>query len=154
MDFRKWVCEDYQEQIVWEFNVFIYREFYEQIFFIYFKEGIVWLYICLGECEEILGRGVVLFGIMQWVEVFNDIFEWVLECVNDLLYRQNFIFYLFLCFFKDDSVDFCIMEILKDIFDFFYGGCVYIFEYDEYYCYQDCIYEVVVEGVLLEIDSL
>lgn len=31
---------------------------------------------------------------------------------------------------------------------------MYIFEYDEYYRYQDCTYEVVAEGVLPEIDSL
>ena len=40
-DFRKRVREDYQEQIVREFNAAIHREFYEQTFPIHSKEGIV-----------------------------------------------------------------------------------------------------------------
>ena len=91
---------------------------------------------------------------MQRVEAPNDTSERVLERVNDLLYRQNSISHSLLRFLKDDSVDLCIMEILKDILDLFHGGRVYIFEYDEYYRYQDCTYEVVAEGVLPEIDSL
>lgn len=153
-DFRKRVREDYQEQIVREFNASIHREFYEQTFPIHSKEGIVWLHTRLGEREEIPGRGVVSFGIMQRVEAPNDTSERVLERVNDLLYRQNSISHSLLRFLKDDSVDLCIMEILKDILDLFHGGRVYIFEYDEYYRYQDCTYEVVAEGVLPEIDSL
>ena len=88
-DFRKRVREDYQEQIVREFNASIHREFYEQTFPIHSKEGIVWLHTRLGEREEIPGRGVVSFGIMQRVEAPNDTSERVLERVNDLLYRQN-----------------------------------------------------------------
>ena len=146
--------EDYQEQIVREFNASIHREFYEQTFPIHSKEGIVWLHTRLGEREEIPGRGVVSFGIMQRVEAPNDTSERVLERVNDLLYRQISIFDSLLRFLKEDSVVLCIMEILKDILDLFHGGRVYIFEYDEYYRYQDCTYEVVAEGVLPEIDSL
>lgn len=153
-DFRRRVREDYQEQIVREFNASIHREFYEQTFPIQSKEGIVWLHTRLGEREEIPGRGVVSFGIIQRVEAPNDTSERVLERVNDLLYRQNSISHSLLRFLKDDSVDLCIMEILKDILDLFHGGRVYIFEYDEYYRYQDCTYEVVAEGVLPEIDSL
>lgn len=114
----------------------------------------MWLHTRLGEREEIPGRGVVSFGIMQRVEAPNDTSERVLERVNDLLYRQNSISHSLLRFLKDDSVDLCIMEILKDILDLFHGGRVYIFEYDEYYRYQDCTYEVVAEGVLPEDDSL
>ena len=51
-DFRKRVREDYQEQIVREFNASIHREFYEQTFPIHSKEGIVWLHTRLGEREE------------------------------------------------------------------------------------------------------
>ena len=153
-DFRKRVREDYQEQIVREFNASIHREFYEQTFPIHSKEGIVWLHTRLGEREEIPGRGVVSFGIMQRVEAPNDTSERVLERVNDLLYRQNSISHSLLRFLKDDSVDLCILDILKDILDLFHWGRVYIFEYDEYYRYQDCTYEVVAEGVLPEIDSL
>lgn len=80
--------EDYQEQIVREFNASIHREFYEQTFPIHSKEGIVVAHP-FGEREEIPGRGVVSFGIMQRVEAPNDTSERVLERVNDLLYRQN-----------------------------------------------------------------
>lgn len=102
-DFRKRVREDYQEQIVREFNASIHREFYEQTFPIHSKEGIVWLHTRLGEREEIPGRGVVSFGIMQRVEAPNDTSERVLERVNDLLYRQNSISHSLLRFLKDDS---------------------------------------------------
>lgn len=51
-------------------------------------------------------------------------------------------------FFSNDSGPlYNIRGILKDILDLFHGGRVYIFEYDEYYRYQDCTYEVVAEGV-------
>ncbi len=43
-DLRRRVREDYQEQIVREFNASIHREFYEQTFPIQSKEGIVWLH--------------------------------------------------------------------------------------------------------------
>lgn len=154
MDFRERVRKDYQEQIVREFNASIHREFYEQTFPIYSKEGIIWLHTRLGNREEVPGRGIISFGTIQRVEAPNDTSERILERVNDLLYRQNSISHSLLRFLKDDSVDLCIMEILKDILDLFHGGRVYIFEYDEYYRYQDCTYEVVAEGVPAEIESL
>lgn len=154
MDFRERVRKDYQEQIVREFNASIHREFYEQTFPIYSKEGIIWLHTRLGNREEVPGRGIISFGTIQRVEAPNETSERILERVNDLLYRQNSISHSLLRFLKDDSVDLCIMEILKDILDLFHGGRVYIFEYDEYYRYQDCTYEVVAEGVPAEIESL
>lgn len=153
-DFRERVRKDYQEQIVREFNAYIHKEFYEQTFPIHTKEGIVWLHTRLGDREEIPGRGVVSFGIIQRVKAPDDSSEPILARINDLLYRQNSISLSLLRFLKDDSVDLCIMEILQDILDLFHGGRVYIFEYDEYYRYQDCTYEVVADGVLPEIKSL
>lgn len=124
MDFRERVRKDYQEQIVREFNASIHREFYEQTFPIYSKEGIIWLHTRLGNREEVPGR-IISFGTIQRVEAPNETSERILERVNDLLYRQNSISHSLLRFLKDDSVDLCIMDILKDILDLFVAdGCI------------------------------
>ena len=86
-DFRERVRKDYQEQIVREFNAYIHKEFYEQTFPIHTKEGIVWLHTRLGDREEIPGRGVVSFGIIQRVKAPDDSSEPILARINDLLYR-------------------------------------------------------------------
>lgn len=74
-----------------------------------------------------------------------------LRRVNSLLRRQSFISQSLLRFLHDEEVDSCVMEILNDILNLYYGeGRVYIFEYDENHTHQSCIYEVVSEGVSSE----
>ena len=58
-------------------------------------------------------------------------------------------------FLRDEAVESCIADILRDILNLYNGkGRVYIFEYDEIYAHHSCIYEVVSEGVSAEIDNL
>ena len=75
--------------------------------------------------------------------------------MNDLLCRQNFVSQSLLRFLRDEAVESCIADILRDILNLYNGkGRVYIFEYDEIYAHHSCIYEVVSEGVSAEIDNL
>ena len=75
--------------------------------------------------------------------------------MNDLLCRQNFVSQSLLRFLRDEAVESCIADILRDILNLYNGkGRVYIFEYDENYAHHSCIYEVVSEGVSAEIDNL
>ena len=75
--------------------------------------------------------------------------------MNDLLCRQNFVSQSLLRFLRDEAVESCITDILRDILNLYNGkGRVYIFEYDEIYAHHSCIYEVVSEGVSAEIDNL
>ena len=82
--------------------------------------------------------------------------QWdALRRVNDLLCRQNFVSQSLLRFLRDEAVESCIADILRDILNLYNGkGRVYIFEYDEIYAHHSCIYEVVSEGVSAEIDNL
>ena len=72
-----------------------------------------------------------------------------------MLCRQNFVSQSLLRFLRDEAVESCIADILRDILNLYNGkGRVYIFEYDEIYAHHSCIYEVVSEGVSAEIDNL
>ena len=52
--------------------------------------------------------------------------------MNDLLCRQNFVSQSLLRFLRDEAVESCIADILRDILNLYNGkGRVYIFEYDE-----------------------
>ena len=96
------------------------------------------------------------FGIIQRVEAPKEEDQRdALRRVNDLLCRQNFVSQSLLRFLRDEAVESCITDILRDILNLYNGkGRVYIFEYDEIYAHHSCIYEVVSEGVSAEIDNL
>ena len=96
------------------------------------------------------------FGVIQRVEAPEQIEQKkALKRVNDLLLRQNYISQSLYRFLRDERVEECVTEILKDILNLYNGkGRVYIFEYDEIYAHHSCIYEVVSEGVSAEIDNL
>ena len=118
----------------------------------------VWLHTRLGFREK--GSGVdggdKSFGIIQRVEAPKEEDQRdALRRVNDLLCRQNFVSQSLLRFLRDEAVESCIADILRDILNLYNGkGRVYIFEYDEIYAHHSCIYEVVSEGVSAEIDNL
>ena len=68
--------------------------------------------------------------------------------VNNLLRRQNYISQSLLRFLRDEEVESCITEILKDILNLHANrGRVYIFEYDETCTHHSCTYEATSEGV-------
>ena len=155
-DFQKLIREDYREQIIQEFraNANIHRNFYEQTFPIRSRYGEIWLHTRLAHREKGTGTngGDKSFGVIQRVEAPKESEQRdALRRVNSLLRRQSFISQSLLRFLHDEEVDSCVMEILNDILNLYYGeGRVYIFEYDENHTHQSCIYEVVSEGVSSE----
>lgn len=153
-DFRLLVREDYRERIAKEFNANIHKEFYESTFPIRSKYGEVWVHTRLGAREDIPGRGTVSFGIIQLLEKNAGQTYSELQRVNELVHRQNSISQSLLHFVNEESLDACIKTVLEDILEFYKGGRVYIFEFDETYTYQSCAYEVVSEGVEPEIETL
>jgi signal transduction histidine kinase len=159
-DFLNLIREDYRKQIAQEFqaNSSIHKDFYEQTFPIHSKYGEVWLHTRLTFREKGTGvdGGDKAFGIIQRVEAPKEEDQRdALRRVNDLLCRQNFVSQSLLRFLRDEAVESCIADILRDILNLYNGkGRVYIFEYDEIYAHHSCIYEVVSEGVSAEIDNL
>ena len=159
-DFLNLIREDYRKQIAQEFraNSSIHKDFYEQTFPIHSKYGEVWLHTRLAFREKGTGvdGGDKSFGIIQRVEAPKEEDQRdALRRVNDLLCRQNFVSQSLLRFLRDEAVESCIADILRDILNLYNGkGRVYIFEYDENYAHHSCIYEVVSEGVSAEIDNL
>ena len=159
-DFLNLIREDYRKQIAQEFraNSSIHKDFYEQTFPIHSKYGEVWLHTRLAFREKGTGvdGGDKSFGIIQRVEAPKEEDQRdALRRVNDLLCRQNFVSQSLLRFLRDEAVESCITDILRDILNLYNRkGRVYIFEYDEIYAHHSCIYEVVSEGVSAEIDNL
>ena len=159
-DFLNLIREDYRKQIAQEFraNSSIHKDFYEQTFPIHSKYGEVWLHTRLAfrEMGTGAGGGDKSFGVIQRVEAPKEEDQRdALRRVNDLLCRQNFVSQSLLRFLRDEAVESCIADILRDILNLYNGkGRVYIFEYDEIYAHHSCIYEVVSEGVSAEIDNL
>ena len=159
-DFLNLIREDYRKQIAQEFraNSSIHKDFYEQTFPIHSKYGEVWLHTRLAFREKGTGvdGGDKSFGIIQRVEAPKEEDQRdALRRVNDLLCRQNFVSQSLLRFLRDEAVESCITDILRDILNLYNGkGRVYIFEYNEIYAHHSCIYEVVSEGVSAEIDNL
>lgn len=155
-DFYQMIREDYRVRIAHEFAFAQNLDVYEQTFPINSAEGVVWIHSRVGYKERLPnGEPTKTFGVLQRVEAPEDEREkTAAQRVNDLLYRQNSISHSLFRFLKDEEMGSGIYEILRDILDFFHGGRVYIFEYDEDYQYQDCTYEVVTPGVAPEIDVL
>ena len=135
-DFLNLIREDYRKQIAQEFraNSSIHKDFYEQTFPIHSKYGEVWLHTRLAFRTKGTGvdGGDKGFGIIQRVEAPKEEDQRdALRRVNDLLCRQNFVSQSLLRFLRDEAVESCIADILRDILNLYNGkGRVYIFEYD------------------------
>lgn len=155
-DFGKMIREDYRARISREFLAIQNMEVYEQTFPIYSStEGVVWVYSRVGYKEHLPDGTLKAFGVLQRVEMpKEEAAKQALQRVNDLLYRQTSISHSLFRFLKDEDISAGIYDILKDILDFFRGGRVYIFQYDEMCRYQSCTYEVVAPGVAPEKEML
>lgn len=154
-DFGKMIREDYRARISREFLAIQNMEVYEQTFPIYSTEGVVWVYSRVGYKEHLPDGTLKAFGVLQRVEMpKEEAAKQALQRVNDLLYRQTSISHSLFRFLKDEDISAGIYDILKDILDFFRGGRVYIFQYDEKCRYQSCTYEVVAPGVAPEKEML
>ena len=154
-DFGKMIREDYRTHISREFLAIQNMEVYEQTFPIYSTEGVVWVYSRVGYKEHLPDGTLKAFGVLQRVEMpKEEAAKQALQRVNDLLYRQTSISHSLFRFLKDEDISAGIYDILKDILDFFRGGRVYIFQYDEKCRYQSCTYEVVAPGVAPEKEML
>lgn len=158
-DFQQLIREDYREQIIQEFraNANIHKNFYEQTFPICSRYGEVWLHTRLSHREKGTGisGGDKSFGVIQCVETPKESDQRdALRKVTNWLRRQNFISQSLLRFLHDEEMESCIIDILNDILNLYYGkGRTYIFEYDKNQTCQSCIYEVVSEGVASKIDK-
>lgn len=147
-DFGQLIREDYRPRITREFLSISHVEVYEQTFPIHTRNGVTWVHSRLGQRKLMPDGTLKAFGILQRVDPPQNRSEKeAMRKINDLLYRQSSISHSLFHFLEDKDVDSGIYEILKDILDFFHGGRVYIFKYDEEYVYHDCIYEVVAPGV-------
>lgn len=154
-DFGKMIREDYRTRISREFLAIQNMEVYEQTFPIYSTEGVVWVYSRVGYKERLPDGTLKAFGVLQRVEMpKEEAAKQALQRVNNLLYRQTSISHSLFRFLKDEDISAGIYDILKDILDFFRGGRVYIFQYDEKCRYQNCTYEVVAPGVAPEKEML
>lgn len=154
-DFGKMIREDYRARISREFLAIQNMEVYEQTFPVYSTEGVVWVYSRVGYKERLPDGTLKAFGVLQCVEMpKEEAAKQALQRVNDLLYRQTSISHSLFRFLKDEDISAGIYDILKDILDFFRGGRVYIFQYDEKCRYQSCTYEVVAPGVAPEKEML
>ena len=154
-DFGKMIREDYRARISREFLAIQNMEVYEQTFPVYSTEGVVWVYSRVGYKEHLPDGTLKAFGVLQRVEMpKEEAAKQALQRVNDLLYRQTSISHSLFRFLKDEDISAGIYDILKDILDFFRGGRVYIFQYDEKCRYQSCTYEVVAPGVAPEKEML
>ena len=154
-DFGKMIREDYRTRISREFLAIQNMEVYEQTFPIYSTEGVVWVYSRVGYKEHLPDGTLKAFGVLQRVEMpKEEAAKQALQRVNDLLYRQTSISHSLFRYLKDEDISAGIYDILKDILDFFRGGRVYIFQYDEKCRYQSCTYEVVAPGVAPEKEML
>ena len=154
-DFGKMIREDYRARISREFLAIQNMEVYEQTFPVYSTEGVVWVYSRVGYKEYLPDGTLKAFGVLQRVEMpKEEAAKQALQRVNDLLYRQTSISHSLFRFLKDEDISAGIYDILKDILDFFRGGRVYIFQYDEKCRYQSCTYEVVAPGVAPEKEML
>ena len=119
-DFLNLIREDYRKQIAQEFraNSSIHKDFYEQTFPIHSKYGEVWLHTRLAFREKGTGAGGgdKSFGVIQRVEAPKEEDQRdALRRVNDLLCRQNFVSQSLLRFLRDEAVESCIADILRDI---------------------------------------
>ena len=147
-DFGKMIREDYRARISREFLAIQNME-------VYSTEGVVWVYSRVGYKERLPDGTLKAFGVLQRVEMpKEEAAKQALQRVNDLLYRQTSISHSLFRFLKDEDISAGIYDILKDILDFFRGGRVYIFQYDEKCRYQSCTYEVVAPGVAPEKEML
>ena len=153
-DFGKMIREDYRTRISREFLAIQNMEVYEQTFPIYSTEGVVWVYSRVGYKEHLPDGTLKAFGVLQRVEMpKEEAAKQALQRVNNLLYRQTSISHSLFRFLKDEDISAGIYDILN-ILDFFRGGRVYIFQYDEKCRYQSCTYEVVAPGVAPEKEML
>lgn len=158
-DFYQFIREDYRKQITREFqaNTSIHENFYEQTFPILAKNGEVWLHTRLAQREPGANAadGDKAFGIIHRVQPPKDENESKAQYrINNLLRRQNSISQSLLRFLRDEEMDACVTEILKDIMNLYQGGRVYIFRYDKDQSHHSCLYEVASDGISLEKDNL
>lgn len=154
-EFNNLIRKDYYARISREFRLIPDVESYEQTFPIQVKNDWVWLQLRLGSKEINEAGHLIAFGSLQQIEsTESGVKEQVSQRINDLLYRQNSVSRSLLHFLKEESIESCINEVLKDILHFFQGGRTYIFEYDHTYTSASCTYEVVASGVTPEIHTL
>lgn len=154
-DFHELIREDYRNRIMRELSSALQSNVYDQTYPLCTKSGEIWVHSRMSLKDALIVKGASASGYLQRVDSpeIRDTSA-VLHRINEQLSRQNSISHSLFHFVKDDTPDYGIINVLRDILQFFQGGRVYIFEYDELCQYQSCTFEVVTDGVLPEKDSL
>ncbi len=154
-DFNILIRKDYYPRVTREFLSMLEINGYEQTFPLELNETSVWMRMRMGDKKVDANGHSIAFGSLQCVESpENRKKEYATQHINDLLYRQTSVSQSLLRFLKDESIDTCINEVLKDILHFFNGSRTYIFEYDQEKKFASCTYEMVADGVTPEIEQL
>lgn len=149
------IREDYRHRLIREFFSIVRLNRYDQTFPVVVNNKEIWVHSRLGFVEDGPDAETTAFGYVQCVaDPTLNLTSETLNRINEQLSRQNSISHSLSHFVQDANPSPGINNILKDILQFFKGGRVYIFEYDEDRHYQSCTFEVVAKGVRPEIDSL
>ena len=143
-DFHKLVCEDYRSEDFTEFRSSIIKDFYERVFPVHSKQGVVWGRARLGgsEINPVTKEKLSSYGSFQLIDDPGRSPDSDFHNVNNLLSHQKSISQSLLRFLEDENVENCVDNILKDILKHYQAERAYIFEFDKEHTYHYCTHEV------------
>lgn len=155
--FMSLVHPDHRDRI--EHSFFILQQFdtYDETFPIMTPQGYWWIHSQAKQQEMDKDGNFYVFGYAQY---FNENYfakQKQLDTrqqIDDLLKKHNSISKSLLAFLKNTDTRHVIVKILNDILQQFKGDRVYIFEYDWDKNTHSCTYEVTLEGISPEIETL
>lgn len=147
-EFVNYIRPDYQTRLIYEFASLRYQNIYEQSFPVNTPFGEKWVHsrVCKRETDE--NGHLVCWGFMQTFDIPTPVRrQSSINQVSNPLYKQSSISTSLMDLLQRDDLSNTINKILQDILIQFHGGRVYIFEYNYQHETQDCVFEVLAEGV-------
>ena len=153
--FSRLIRQDYNGRTKREFISLSYIDVYDQTYPLLIDGKEIWIHSHLGSKKRNEAGELIAFGYIRQVEgAEKDMAARLAIRTNEQLARQNSISQSLYYFVQEADATPGINSILNDILQFFQGGRVYIFEYDEECKHHSCIFEVLADGVKPEIDIL
>ena len=153
--FSRLIRQDYNGRTKREFISLSYIDVYDQTYPLLIDGKEIWIHSHLGSKKRNEAGELIAFGYIRQVEgAEKDMAARLAIRTNEQLARQNSISQSLYYFVQESDATPGINSILNDILQFFQGGRVYIFEYDEECKHHSCIFEVLADGVKPEIDIL
>lgn len=158
-DFTCYIPEEYRHMMRQEVEVYskVTKDFYNRSFPVNSPNfGEIWMQAHLIRYEKGTGKhgGIRLFGYTVRTESPNVEIKKASEQINDILYRQNIITTQLFSYLKEKKEVKTTENILKEMLITYKGSRSYIFKFNDNNTIQSCIYEVVDDGVIPEIDML